>query len=64
MDGHWEATRRQILRRFQAKGFILATFGIVIGMIGAYGIDQMLMNYYELGRLPFCIFPSARPLCE
>ena len=36
------ATRGQILRYFQAENFLLATFGIALGMVLAYGINQLL----------------------
>ena len=36
---------------------LLATLGIVIGMILAYGINQMLMGKYELPRLPLLYLP-------
>jgi putative ABC transport system permease protein len=51
------ATRGQILRYFQTENFLLATVGIVIGMIGAYGINQLLMSSYELPRLPALYLP-------
>ncbi|GAA5003656.1 FtsX-like permease family protein [Pseudoluteimonas lycopersici] len=51
------ATRGQILRYFQTENFLLATLGIVIGMIGAYGINQLLMGAYELPRLPALYLP-------
>ena len=51
------ATRGQILRYFQTENFLLATLGIVIGMILAYGINQMLMSRYELPRLPILFLP-------
>lgn len=51
------ATRGQVLRYFQTENFLLATFGIVIGMIGAYGINQLLMSHYELERLPALYLP-------
>ena len=51
------ATRGQILRYFQTENFLLATLGIVIGMIGAFGINQMLMSSYELPRLPALYLP-------
>jgi len=51
------ATRGQILRYFQTENFLLATLGIVIGMIGAYGINQLLMGTYELPRLPALYLP-------
>ncbi|HKE19061.1 MAG TPA: FtsX-like permease family protein [Kofleriaceae bacterium] len=51
------ATRRQILRYFQTENFLLATLGIVIGMIMAYGINMLLMEKYELPRLPALFLP-------
>jgi putative ABC transport system permease protein len=51
------ATRGQILRYFQTENFLLATLGIVIGMIGAFGINQLLMSSYELPRLPALYLP-------
>jgi len=51
------ATRGQVLRYFQTENFLLATLGIVIGMIGAYGINQLLMSTYELPRLPALYLP-------
>lgn len=51
------ATRGQVLRYFQTENFLLATVGIVIGMIGAYGINQLLMSAYELPRLPAWYLP-------
>jgi putative ABC transport system permease protein len=51
------ATRGQILRYFQAENFLLATFGIALGMVLAYGINLLLMERYELGRLPARFLP-------
>ena len=51
------ATRGQILRYFQTENFLLATVGIVLGMLLAYGINQMLMGKYELPRLPALYLP-------
>ena len=51
------ATRGQILRYFQTENFLLATVGIVIGMLLAYGINQLLMGKYELPRLPAVYLP-------
>lgn len=51
------ATRRQILRYFQVENFLLATIGIVLGMLLAYGLNQLLMSRYELGRLPLAYLP-------
>ena len=51
------ATRGQILRYFQVENFLLATVGIVIGMLMAYAINQLLMGRYELPRLPLSYLP-------
>ena len=51
------ATRGDILRYFQAENFLLATFGIALGMLLAYGINVLLMLHYELPRLPFYYLP-------
>ncbi|NZA25576.1 ABC transporter permease [Luteimonas sp. SJ-92] len=51
------ATRGQILRYFQTENFILATAGIVIGMVLAFGLNQLLMERYELARLPLVYLP-------
>ena len=51
------ATRGQILRYFQIENFLLATVGIVLGMLLAYGINQLLMSKYELPRLPLYYLP-------
>ena len=56
------ATRGQILRYFQTENFLLATLGIVIGMLLAYGINQMLMGKYELPRLPLLYLPIGAVL--
>ena len=51
------ATRGQILRYFQTENFLLASIGIVLGMLLAYGINQLLMGKYELPRLPLYYLP-------
>ena len=51
------ATRGQILRYFQTENFLLATVGIALGMALAYGINLMLMERYELARLPAMYLP-------
>ncbi|WAC62136.1 ABC transporter permease [Pseudoxanthomonas sp. SL93] len=56
------ATKGQILRYFQTENFLLATLGIVIGMILAYGINQLLMGKYELPRLPLIYLPVGAVL--
>jgi putative ABC transport system permease protein len=56
------ATKGQILRYFQTENFLLASIGIVIGMILAYGINQLLMGKYELPRLPLLYLPVGAVL--
>ena len=51
------ATRSDILRYFQVENFLLATAGIVLGMVLAYGINLVLMAHYELPRLPVIYLP-------
>ncbi|KRE88595.1 ABC transporter permease [Frateuria sp. Soil773] len=51
------ATRGDILRYFQAENFLIATLGIVLGMVLTYGINLLLMRHYELGRLPGYYLP-------
>lgn len=51
------ATRGQILRYFQIENFLLATIGIILGMLMAHGINQLLMSKYELPRLPLYYLP-------
>ena len=51
------ATRGQILRYFQTENFILATAGIVIGMLLAFGLNQVMMSKAELPRLPAIYLP-------
>ncbi|MEA9577778.1 FtsX-like permease family protein [Xanthomonas nasturtii] len=51
------ATRGQILRYFQIENFLLASIGIVLGMLMAYSINLWLMARYELPRLPLIYLP-------
>ncbi|MCC4612794.1 FtsX-like permease family protein [Xanthomonas campestris pv. esculenti] len=51
------ATRLQILRYFQMENFLLASIGIVLGMLMAYSINVWLMARYELPRLPAIYLP-------
>lgn len=51
------ATRTQVLRYFQTENLLLATIGIVIGMLLAYGLNQWLMAKYEIPRLPALYLP-------
>lgn len=56
------ATRRHILHYFQTENFLLATIGIAVGMVLAYGINLFLMTHYELPRLPAIYFPVGAVL--
>jgi putative ABC transport system permease protein len=51
------ATRGDILRYFQTENFLLASFGIALGMVLAYGINLLLMTRYELPRMPLHYLP-------
>ena len=51
------ATRGDILRYFLTENFLLASFGIALGMVLAYGMNLFLMLHYELPRLPGIYFP-------
>jgi len=51
------ASSGQILRYFQLENFLLTSLGIALGMAGAYGINQLLMVFYETPRLPATMLP-------
>jgi len=51
------ATRGQIMRYFQTENLLLTGIGIVLGVGGAYAINQLLMTHYELARLPMAYLP-------
>jgi putative ABC transport system permease protein len=51
------ASRGHILRYFQTENFLLTSIGIVLGMVGAYAINELLMTHYELPRLPWAYLP-------
>lgn len=53
------ASRGQILRYFQVENFLLATVGVVLGMLMAYALNQYLMGRYELPRLPLRYLPAG-----
>lgn len=56
------ATRGDILRYFQTENFILATAGIVLGMVLAYAINMWMMDRYQVGRLPASFLPIGAGL--
>jgi putative ABC transport system permease protein len=51
------ATRRDILHYFQIENFLIVTFGIVLGMVLAFALNLLLMQHYELPRLPLTYLP-------
>jgi putative ABC transport system permease protein len=51
------ARRVDILRYFLTENFLLATIGIALGMVLAWGINLFLMQHYELPRLPWFYLP-------
>lgn len=51
------ATRGDILRYFQTENFLIASGGIGLGMVLAFGLNLMLMKFYELPRLPLYYLP-------
>lgn len=51
------ATRGNILRYFQTENFLLATMGIALGMVLAFGLNLLLMRHYEIPRLPWIYLP-------
>ena len=53
------ATEGQIRRYFQLENLLLTTTGIVIGLAGALALGQLLMQSYELPRLPWVYLPAG-----
>ncbi|RCS29118.1 hypothetical protein DEO45_13730 [Rhodanobacter denitrificans] len=51
------ATRGDILRYFQTENFLIVSGGIALGMVLAFGLNLMLMQHYELPRLPLYYLP-------
>ncbi|MFT4247169.1 MAG: FtsX-like permease family protein [Pseudomonas sp.] len=51
------ATRAQILAHFQFENVLLTLFGLTLGLPLALAINQLLMRYYELPRLPLHWLP-------
>ncbi|GAA3925632.1 ABC transporter permease [Luteimonas lutimaris] len=51
------ATRRQITVYFQTENLLLTGAGIALGMLLAYGGNQVLMHYFEIARLPLPYLP-------
>ena len=51
------ATRGDILHYFQTENFLIVTTGIVLGVLLAIGLNLLLMQHYELPRLPLFYLP-------
>jgi putative ABC transport system permease protein len=51
------ATRADILHYFQTENFLIVGGGIALGMLLAYASNLLLMQYYELPRLPLSYLP-------
>jgi putative ABC transport system permease protein len=46
------ATRRDVLRYFQAENFLIVGGGVLLGAVCAYALNLLLMHRFELARLP------------
>jgi putative ABC transport system permease protein len=53
------ARRVDILRYFQTENFLIVSFGIALGMVLAFGLNVVLMKYYELPHLPLYYLPMG-----
>ncbi|KZC21302.1 MULTISPECIES: ABC transporter permease [Rhodanobacter] len=53
------ATRGDILRYFQTENFLIVSGGIVLGMALAFVLNVVLMQHYELPRLPMYYLPIS-----
>lgn len=53
------ATEQQIRRYFQLENLLLTTTGVLVGSAGAWGLSQLLMQHYELPRLPWAYLPAG-----
>jgi len=51
------ATRSDILHYFQTENFLIVTGGVVLGVLLAFAINLLLMQHYELPRLPLYYLP-------
>jgi len=53
------ATRGDILRYFQTENFLIVTGGIAVGTALAFALNLVLMQHYELPRLPLYYLPVS-----
>jgi putative ABC transport system permease protein len=51
------ATRGDIVRYFLTENFLIVSVGIVLGMLLAFLLNGVLMQHYELPRLPLFYLP-------
>ncbi len=51
------ATRGDIVRYFLTENFLIVSVGIALGTLLAFLLNAMLMQHYELPRLPLFYFP-------
>ncbi len=47
------ATRGDIVRYFQTENFLIVSAGVLLGMLLAFVLNAVLMQHYELQRLPW-----------
>lgn len=53
------ARRHDILAYFHTENFLLSAMGVVIGMGMAYGVNVLLSQHYEVGRMPLAYLPIS-----
>ncbi|HEX5340502.1 MAG TPA: FtsX-like permease family protein [Gammaproteobacteria bacterium] len=53
------ATRGDILRYFLTENFLIVGVGIVLGLVLAIALNLMLMQHYEMPRLPWFYLPVS-----
>ncbi|HWU76630.1 MAG TPA: FtsX-like permease family protein [Rhodanobacter sp.] len=51
------ATRGDILHYFQTENFLIVSAGVALGMLLAFLLNAVLMQHYELQRLPLYYLP-------
>lgn len=56
------ATRLNILRYFLLENFLLSTIGVGLGLLASVGINLILMQHYEMGRMPWYYLPVGAVL--
>jgi putative ABC transport system permease protein len=53
------ATRRDILHYFQIENFLIVSGGVLLGAVCTYGLSLLLMQHFELPRLPLYYLPIS-----